>query len=263
MTDAMHDAKQAIRYFKANAAAYKLDTNRFFIGGESAGAVTAMMATFVDKQEEMAAYPMASPNDPVGSDSNSEYGNEVSGTLCLCGLLLDTTAIEAPNEPPILWVHGSADPLIPMFLAEWIVQRAENIGLPIQTKVYEGATHCPWYYGNPQWDSYMDSVVTEITTFLYPKVAPVLAVNDLERELSIKAYPNPAKDDVQIVFDKIYSNIRISIISASGQVYRSWNFGNKEAVVLNLKHFNNGFYLLKVELDNHPTETKRIVVAGR
>lgn len=264
MTDAMHDAKQAIRYFKANAALYKLDTNQFFIGGESAGAATAMMASFVDKQKEMSIYPMANPNDPIGSNSNSSYGNQVNGTLCLCGLLLDTTAIETPDDPPILWTHGSADPLIPIALANWIVLRAQNIDLPIQTKVYEGATHCPWYYGNPHWETYLDSTITDITTFLYPKVAPVLGTNAFEKQkLLLQTYPNPAKDYLHINFNQLFSNIEISIISTSGQVYENWNFQNKKTILLNTRNLSNGLFIIKAALDDNKMITKRIVIAGK
>lgn len=102
MTDAMHDAKQAIRYFKANAVLFKLDTNKIVIGGESAGAITAIMASSIDKQAEMSPYPMANPNNPIGSTSDASYGNAVNATMCLCGMIVDTTAIERLNNPPIL-----------------------------------------------------------------------------------------------------------------------------------------------------------------
>ena len=97
MSDAMHDAKQAIRYFKANANTLKIDTTLVFIGGESAGAATAMMASFIDKQSEMGTYPKAVPNNPTGSLSNSGVSNKVKGTLCLCGLQSWRRAEAAPD----------------------------------------------------------------------------------------------------------------------------------------------------------------------
>lgn len=261
MTDAMHDAKQAIRYFKANAALYKLDTTKVFIGGESAGAAAAMMASYVDKQAEMSIYPMANPNNPVGSASNPNVGNEVNATMCLCGLLLDTMAIEKPSDPPLLWTHGSADPLIPMPLAFMIVTRAQNIGLPIQTKIYEGATHCPWYYGNPQWETYLDSTITDITTFLYPKVSPVLNVTD-EKDLSFKIYPNPGTEDIFIELDKQYAKIKITILSPTGQIKKDWTFRNKSSLHLNLRDFTKGVYIMKTEIDK-VVLTKKIVIGGQ
>lgn len=158
MTDAMHDLRAAIRFFKANHATYRIDTSNIFITGESAGAVTAMMAGYVDKQHELTAYPGTTPNNIEGNSGNSGYSSSVKGVACLCGLIQDTTAIE-PGDIPLLWVHGSSDPLVPISLAEPIIERAKHIGLPHEKIVFEGATHCPWYYGLPNWPLYLDSLV--------------------------------------------------------------------------------------------------------
>lgn len=191
MTDAMHDAKQAIRYFKANAATYKIDTSLVFIGGESAGAITSMMASYVDKQNEMDVYPMANPDNPIGSTSNADVSNSVKGTLCLCGMILDTMAMELPTDPTILWVHGTNDDFIPVSLAFNVLLRASHIGLPVAAKPYQGATHCPWYYGNPNWAIYLDSVTTDITNFLYPIVTSTAIVNQARDIKEFQIYPNP------------------------------------------------------------------------
>lgn len=262
MTDAMHDTKQAIRYFKANAALYKIDTSKVFVGGESAGAITAMMVAYVDKQEEMSPYPMANPNNPVGSNRNSNVGNGVNGTLCLCGMLLDTTAIENSNAPPILWTHGSADTFIPISLAFNIVLRGINIGLPIQTHVYENATHCPWYYGNPNWEAYLDSTINDITTFLYPKTETTLSLYEIQDSI-ISIYPNPCIDYLNIDLNKHYSRVNISIISSIGRVYRTWSYQNSKEIFLDLKDFVNGFYMVRVEVNNNVILTKKILINNK
>lgn len=162
MTDAMFDMKAAIRFFKQNRAIYRIDTSQIFISGESAGAITAMMAGYVDKTEELKSYPKAYPQTVQPSG--------VSGVLCLCGMMTDTSAIDAPDNAPLLWVHGSSDPLIPFSWAYPIVEQAENKGLSFQKIVFEEATHCPWYYGLPNWQLYMDSVVNYMAHFMYPVV---------------------------------------------------------------------------------------------
>ena len=178
MTDAMHDMRAAIRFFKAHWKKYRIDTNQIFISGESAGAATAMMVGYVDKQEELKVYPKTHPYNIEGNSGTPGHSSQVKAVLCLCGLIMDTTAIDSPKNDPLLWIHGSSDPMVPFSLAEEITERAEHIGLQYQKIVFKGATHCPWYQGLPRWQSYLDSMVTYVSHFMYPfitgKEAPAL-----------------------------------------------------------------------------------------
>lgn len=245
MTDAMHDAKQAIRYFKANATTYKVDTSLIFIGGESAGAITSMMASFVDKQAEMNNYPMAYPNNPIGNTSNLNMSNSVKGTLCLCGMILDTLAMELPTDPTILWTHGTNDNFIPISLAFNVVLRASHIGLPIEAKSYQGATHCPWYYGNPNWSTYLDSTITDITNFLYPKISyTTVGINESITPKAINIYPNPFQHTVTVT--GISFDIKdIKIYNMSGKDYTALIHVNDNT--LNLTSLPKGMYILKIK----------------
>ena len=260
MTDAMHDAKQAIRYFKANATTYKIDPSRIYIGGESAGAATSMMASFIDKQSEMVAYPMANPNDPIGSSVNSSFDNDVAGTLCLCGLMLDTSAIELPTDPPILWTHGTNDTYVPISLAFNIVLRATNIGLPIVAKAYQGGIHCPWYYGNPNWEIYLDSTITDITNFLYPLVTnPTSSVDEISGVDDISVYPNPFESLLNIDLKSPHSKTTIKIISNLGTVLHRESYSPSESnIVLDLADLEPGIYFLLLENDSMST-LKRVI----
>lgn len=178
MTDAMHDMRAAIRFFKAHWEKYRIDTTQIFISGESAGAVTAMMVGYVDKQQELNAYPNTRPDNIEGDSGTSGHSSQVKAVLCLCGLIIDTTAIDSPKDDPLLWIHGSSDPMVPFSIAEEITERAEHIGLNYKKIVFEGATHCPWYQGLPRWQSYLDSMLIYASNFMYSfitgKEAPIL-----------------------------------------------------------------------------------------
>lgn len=243
MTDAMHDAKQAIRYFKANASILKIDTSKIFLGGESAGAVTAMMATYLDKQSEMVSYSMANPNDPIGSTANSNIGNEVQATMCLCGLLLDTSAMETTDSNPLLWVHSTDDSFIPITLAFQVVLRASNLSIPLTTKVYNGVDHCPWYFGSPNWSIYLDSVITEITDFLYPLVSSTNFLAELNLSPEIKISPNPASDLIHVQADKLITEV--VCYDHYGKLVLSTNSSE-----INISDLEKGIYHLKVRLES-------------
>lgn len=170
MTDAMHDMRAAIRFFKSHKEEFRIDTTHIFIGGESAGAITAMMAGYVDKQHELAAYPLANPNNIEGDSGHPDHSSQVKSILCLCGLMTDTSAIESPMEPSLFWAHGTSDPIVPISWAEAILDRAELVGLTHQKVLFEGATHCPWYYGLTDWPLYLDSLVNHMSGFLYTEI---------------------------------------------------------------------------------------------
>lgn len=169
ITDAMHDMRAAIRFFKAHGKEYKIDTSHIFITGESAGAVTAMMAGYVNKQEDLKSYPMTNPDNIEGNSGTPGYSSSITAVMCLCGLMYDTTAINA-DDAPLLWIHGSSDPLVPIAWASEIPERAEHVGLKYQKIVYDGATHCPWYYELSHWKSYLDSTVNYMSHFMYSMV---------------------------------------------------------------------------------------------
>lgn len=167
MTDAMHDMNAGIRFFKANGKKFGIDTSKIFIGGESAGAVTAMMSGYIDKQSELVKYPKTSPDNVEGNSGTPGYSSKVAGVLCACGAMADVTPIDDPQKSPLLWIHGSSDPIISISWAGEIIERADEVGLKYRKVVLKGATHCPWIYVFPDWRNYMDTLVSTISEFIY------------------------------------------------------------------------------------------------
>ena len=56
---AIHDVKAAIRYFRMNDELYndyKVDTNRIYVGGVSAGAIAAVNAAYLDEMSEIPSF---------------------------------------------------------------------------------------------------------------------------------------------------------------------------------------------------------------
>ncbi len=176
ITDAMHDLKAAIRFFKLQQATYGIDTGKIFVGGESAGAITAMMATYMNKTRELIAFNKTTPATVEGNSGNAGADSKPSAALCLCGYG-DTLAMENSSNPPFLWIHGSSDPLVSIAHASQLLTRAEHIGLIHEAYIFKSATHCPWYYGLPGWESYLDSTVEMIAKFLYPYTKRTVLLN--------------------------------------------------------------------------------------
>ena len=116
---AVKDAHQATQWVLANAAKYKVDTTRLFIGGSSAGAVTSMLLAYNPE--------IKGPRFRAVADMWGTMGARV-GWLKKGG-------------PPLLIIHGKEDETITVSAAEQIDARARQIGLTHETFLIEGMGH--------------------------------------------------------------------------------------------------------------------------
>ncbi len=115
------DMKAAVRYFREDAAGpnrFRADADHIFVGGYSAGAVTALHAAFLDGQDDIPAFMQALIDQNGGLEGNSgsptnrQYSSAVGAVLNLSGGLYRRSWIRA-NEPPVVGIHGTADATVP------------------------------------------------------------------------------------------------------------------------------------------------------
>ncbi|WP_062544655.1 alpha/beta hydrolase fold domain-containing protein [Rufibacter tibetensis] len=99
---AANDLWLATSFFLQNATKYKIDVNKIFLAGSSAGAEAALHAAFWE-YKTMNLYPK------VTLPATFKYAGVLSGA----GALMDLNLITEKNMLPILLFHGSADPVVP------------------------------------------------------------------------------------------------------------------------------------------------------
>jgi para-nitrobenzyl esterase len=128
ITDAKHDAQAAVRFLRANASTYGIDTSRIAIGGSSAGAITALNVA-------------ASADDP-GTSGNPGFSSAVGGAVSLSGASLLVTI--DPTDAPMLDFHGTADPLVPYAWAQSTLAQGQAAGIITYLTTWEGAGHVPY-----------------------------------------------------------------------------------------------------------------------
>jgi hypothetical protein len=80
---------------------------------------------------------------------------------------------------------------------------------------------------------------------------------------SIIAYPNPSNGKITLLLDnKLSENIEIQILNINGQVFETSNiqanFGVNE-LELNLSHYSNGLYFVKVSSSNSSNTIKLFI----
>jgi alpha-L-fucosidase 2 len=119
MTAAQDDLKRALDFVVANAGTYEVDTNRLGVGGGSAGAITALLATYGPNRSTVRPRALV---DLWGA----MYGNESS--------------IRA-GDPPLIIIHGTADTTVPYSYATAINNAATSSGVPVTFVTATGGGH--------------------------------------------------------------------------------------------------------------------------
>jgi len=146
ITNAMHDARAAVRYFKKNAVQYNIDPDRIAIGGASAGGMTAINVGYMDRQSEL--FSGAIPDNLEGTSGNPGFSSDVKVVYSLCSGFLNLDMIDKNTEPTLYLQQNALDTI---FIGNRLVQlrmKADEVGLTYEI-LEQGGIHCLW--GSPLW----------------------------------------------------------------------------------------------------------------
>ena len=114
----IHDLKSAIRWFRMNAEMnneYRIDTDRIYAGGVSAGGIIAVNAAYLDQDSEIPDHLVDYIEENGGLEGNSGnegYDSHFHGIINLCGAVGDYNWI-AEGDIPVVSVHGDQDSIVP------------------------------------------------------------------------------------------------------------------------------------------------------
>ncbi|HZQ56067.1 MAG TPA: alpha/beta hydrolase [Bryobacteraceae bacterium] len=158
---AIEDVESAIRFVKAHAAEFNVDGRRIALVGESAGGQLAAMAALRGHAgcSVRAVVALYAPTDLVYLLKNSRYvptqiRDSVEGKpwerLILAGLArLSPIDNVRRDMPPFLFIHGTADPLVPFAQSRDMCERMRKAGASCEIYPVQGAGH-----GIRWWESY-------------------------------------------------------------------------------------------------------------
>jgi len=114
----MHDLKGAIRFFRMNDELYneyRIDSDRIYAGGISAGGIVAVNAAYLDQESEIPASIVNYIEENGGLEGNSGnegYDSHFHGVINLCGAVGDYNWIVA-GDVPVVSIHGDEDTIVP------------------------------------------------------------------------------------------------------------------------------------------------------
>ncbi|MGZ3866517.1 MAG: T9SS type A sorting domain-containing protein [Bacteroidia bacterium] len=189
---AVQDMKAAIRFFykdRRTTNTYKIDTNNIFIGGSSAGAITALHTEYLDRDCEIYPYLNASQISTLGglegNSGNPGYPHRVKGVINLCGALAMYGWLEAGNTP-FCSMHGTVDgtvkynrgivnpgtPLMYLDGSRMLFDQAQAKGVQNNFYTWLGADHVPYVQGGTSTTqaAYMDTTVNFVRDYLIQRL---------------------------------------------------------------------------------------------
>ena len=113
-----HDLKGAIRWFRMNDELYneyRIDSERIYAGGVSAGGIIVVNAAYLDQDieipENLVDY-IAENGGLEGNSGNAGYDSYFHGVINLSGAVGDYNWIIA-GDIPVVSVHGDEDSIVP------------------------------------------------------------------------------------------------------------------------------------------------------
>ena len=165
----VHDIKAAIRFLRADADAYGLDTKRFIIAGASAGGHLAALVgvtnghaflegeigangeTSSDVQAIISFYGASNLETILSQSTPHGLSVRVPALQLLLGgqpeeksdlaRMASPVAHVDPKDPPLLLIHGDQDPQMPINQSHELQGAYERLGLTSVFQVIHGAAH--------------------------------------------------------------------------------------------------------------------------
>lgn len=275
---ASHDMKAAIRYMKHSATAdnpYNIDGNMMFIGGYSAGAITALLAGTIDETDITQDFILDVVEANGGLEGNSGnpdylvYDTEVQGILNFSGAIYDTTWIDA-NDPVIQSFHGTNDgtvgygkafatvfgiQIISLHGSGNIIQRTENLGVPGYLYTVEGGDHGDIYL-EAQYEADRNAFTGFADTTFAEIICGTLVDVFEEQEIAWNIFPNPAVNQLNIA--GLQQDAQVNIYDQSGRKIYSSEFN--EGANVDLSQFSAGIYSCQLRIGEFQQSKSFVII---
>lgn len=265
----MHDMKAAVRFFRKEAALYKIDTDRIIIGGVSAGAISAVQAAYLDSDSEIPSYLYGDTTGFGGVEGNSGNGgfsSKVAGVINYSGAIGDTNWVQI-DDVPLIGFHDDGDNTVPYDTREVSVggiptglvasgsgdlhKRLVNIGV-VDTLITINSNGHVSYVNNA---NDLRNTLDITKEFLYEKVtckqdvANSIANKNLKNP-EVNLYPNPTNGQLYIE-SLVESNkpYNVSIYDFTGKLIFQTTYENTLLNKIELKEAN-GIYRVNIKYND-------------
>lgn len=262
------DGRGAIRYLRANANTYKINSGQIYLGGVSAGGVLGLHEAFLDTEAEVGTANPKMDTAAIGGGIEGLSGTpgqswRVKGVINLCGALGDVNWMKNNKNVSIFSVHGTNDATVPYktdFFSYSGIQigrlsgsfvidsMAKTLGMKSFFYTFEGAPHVPFSPGVGTTQSstaYMDTTENLLKDFLFDDIKTAgVGVNTILSKNDVSIFPNPTKETISIEVLKGTKNT-ITLTDITGKILETINTSNNNTII-NLNSYENGIYFVTI-----------------
>lgn len=165
----VHDIKAAIRFLRANAGTYHINANKIAIIGSSAGGHLAALVGVSNGDKELegrvgdhldqssdvqgivSLYGASNLETILSQSTPQGLAYRIPALKLLLGDTPDKKTVLAKlaspvahldkNDPPLLLIHGDADPQMPPQQSEELAKAYQVLGLPVTLIMLPGSRH--------------------------------------------------------------------------------------------------------------------------
>ncbi len=276
---AVGDMRAAVRYFREDAATgnqFRADVDNIFIGGYSAGAVTALHCAYLDLGDDIPTFLQTFINNNGGLDgisgtaSNKTYSSASNATISMSGGLYRSIWIDA-TEVPLVSIHGTADATVPYVsgLAANIAYlegssklhaRANDIGLWNSFHTVPGGGHTN-IYDNASYQPHIDTFWVNVTTMLEAITCASVSAQSptsWENDWYVSPNPNVGQQFTLHLPDEVpFADVQL--LNLTGQLAFQQNGVSANGQV-RLPGLPKGLYLVQLSAKGKRFAAKRLVI---
>ncbi len=259
---AVQDAKAAIRYLRSKQTEYKIDEKQIFIGGTSAGAITAMTAGYSQFNDFPASLQSVinSVGGFEGTSNNLTVSSEVKGLFGFSGAIFDTTHIRT-KDLPVYLNHAVNDLIVPFRLGKPLsgasqvdVHGSYNIMLRVKNQQgyfvmdsFNTLNHPSFVQGSTPLIPEFDTLKSHLKGFFYdlldcnPNKKYSSSIVQTAKNNKHTFYPNPVENEIYFNFEKPRNTI--SIYDMMGKQLLQETITDKK---MNLDMLPQGIYWIQI-----------------
>ena len=238
---ATQDAHAAMRYLVSKKDIYRIDTDYLFVGGASAGSITAMNLTYMrNKNRPESSFSSLFMDDlgPLETSGNKLYNKfKIKAVANMWGTMYDLDILRNSNAS-IISFHGDEDVILPygfgypfraigefkkvffdeMYGSSYIHERAQELGIRSELHTFHGQGHSLHLDENRNLNENFYTIQNEITDFFYEELIshPALIVQDKK---DVQLFTVDTTNVVEMNWEIIGG---ISIEESNGKIRASW-----------------------------------------